>query len=404
MEHETARVSPARIFARPEAGQIWLGERQKTALAVLARPAPVRVLLGQRSSGKTTLLRHWASLQDVVLLCRGPKESPAAVLGQLLLEAQLEPLGLPEIDQRNVLSVLVRERRSQGRRVVVAIDDADLFAPPAWEEIERLIAWRDGGRPALDVVLAGPPPLGRILRNKGLVDADTPTAMLEAPSRDEIRDYLDWRLAPYTPTARLTDAAKDAIAELARSRYSAVDILAQMALLLAQGHAAAAVDRSLVREAAAALAARRSSTVKLPTLAPAASAESSGAFVVVSRAGKVLEQTELKSRTLLGRSQHNDIVLANPGLSRHHAAILGTTEGYYVVDLNSKNGVAVNGREARCVLLNDGDVIALGPFRVKFRKRDAIELAGNSVDAPSGDDTAVLPVPAPNLSYIRRIK
>lgn len=403
MNQAKGNVSPARIFARPDPGNIWLGEQQKAALAVLATPAPLRALLGAQSTGKTTLLRHWASLQDVVLFCRGPKETAAAVLGQLLLEAQLEPLGLSEIDQRSVLSVLVRERRSQGRRVIVAVDDADLLAPPAWEEIERLIAWREDGRPALDVLLAGPPPLGRTLHNKGLLDADTPAATLEPPSRADVREYLDWRLAPFTPTARLTDAAKDAIADRARGRYSAVDILAQMALLLARGHAASTVDRSLVREAAAALSARRSETVQLPALSAASSAEVTGAFVIVSRGGKVLEQTELHDRTLLGRGEHNDIVLANPGLSRHHAAILGTTEGYYLVDLNSKNGLAVNGRETQCALLNDGDVLALGPFRIKFRTRKPIELGGGS-DSPSHGDTAVLPVPPPELSYLRRIK
>lgn len=409
MDQEFAKVSPARIFARPEAGQIWLGDSQKAALAALAKSAPVRVLLGQHSTGKTTLLRHWASLQDVVLHCRGPKESAAAVLGQLLLEAQLAPLGLSEIDQRNLLTLFVRERRSQGRRVVAAVDDADLFAPPAWDEIERLLAWRIDGRPGLDVLLTGPPPLGRRLRSRGLLHAETPVASLSPPSRAEIRAYLDWRLAPFTPTVRLTVAAKDAIGDLARGRYSAVDILAQMALLLAQRHAAATVDRSLVREAAAAMAARRSDTAKLPVMTAAASSiRSSGlvpvAFVLVSREGKVVEQAELQSRTLLGRSQYNDIVLANPGLSRHHAAILGTADGYYIVDLNSKNGLGVNGRETTCALLTDGDVIALGPFRVKFKTRDAIELADKLVEAPSADDTAVLPVPSPALSYIRRIK
>jgi type II secretory pathway predicted ATPase ExeA len=408
VEHESARVSPARIFARPEAGQIWLGTHQRAALASLATTAPLRVLVGPQSSGKTTLARHWAAQQDVVLQCRGPKENAAAVLAQLLLEAQLTSLGLAETDQRNLLTVFVRQRRSQGRRVVLAIDDADLFAEGAWNEIERLVAWRIDGRAGLDVLLVGPSPLLRTLRKRGLLGDDATTASLNAPTRDEVRAYLDWRLAPFAPAARLTVAAADAIAELAGGRYSAVDILAQMAFLLAQRHAAAAVDRALVREAAAALAARRVNTARLPALATAQPAQVSGlipvAFVVVSRHGKIVEQVELRNRTLLGRSQHNDLVLASPGLSRHHAAILGTAEGYYIVDLNSKNGLAVNGRETTCALLDDGDVDSLGPFRVKLKIRDAIALGDELASANSADDTAVLPVPSPALGYIRRIK
>ena len=47
----------------------------------------------------------------------------------------------------------------------------------------------------------------------------------------------------------------------------------------------------------------------------------------------------LGQRTLLGRSEHNDVCLPSPYLSRHHAAIVGTPEGYYIVDLNSVNGL-----------------------------------------------------------------
>src|SRR5690606_7760596 len=102
-------------------------------------------------------------------------------------------------DQRNLLTLFVRERLSQGRRVVVALDDADRFAPGAWDEIERLLAWRIDGRPALDVLVAGTLPFGRKLRDAGLLTRDTPLAKLEPPTRADVRAYLDWRLAPFTP-------------------------------------------------------------------------------------------------------------------------------------------------------------------------------------------------------------
>ncbi len=106
---ETRRlVSPARVFARPTADQIWLGPSQQTALSQLSRPAPIRVIVGPPSSGKTTLLQHFGTHlyeNPVVLHCRGPKDDASAVLASLLLSADLAPWDLSEIEQRNLLTV-----------------------------------------------------------------------------------------------------------------------------------------------------------------------------------------------------------------------------------------------------------------------------------------------------------
>lgn len=267
MQPATARVSPARVFARPEAGDIWLGSQQRTALEAFARPAPLRVLIGPPDSGKTTLVRHWSSQRDLVLTCRGPKRDAAGVLAQLLGEAHLTSLGLGEIDQRNLFTVFVQQRRSQGRRVFVAVDDADRLEERAWQEIARLLAWRFEKRPVLDVLLAGSPALLQALRAIRPFEPDSATIVcLAGAARDDVRDYLDWRVARFALQAELTAPAKDAIAEVARGRYSTVDVLAQMALLLAECREQDIVDSALVHDAAAALAARRIPGGRLPPL------------------------------------------------------------------------------------------------------------------------------------------
>ncbi len=59
--------------------------------------------------------------------------------------------------------------------------------------------------------------------------------------------------------------------------------------------------------------------------------------------------------------------LPSPYLSRHHAVIVGTPEGYYLVDLNSVNGVLLNGRRIERTVLCDEDVLTVGPFRLKVQ-------------------------------------
>src|SRR5215471_3252245 len=137
-------VSPARVFARPTADQIWLGATQQAALSQLSGSTRIRSLVGPPSSGKTTLLNHFAAqLRDdcVVLYCRGPKEDATAVLANLLLGADLAPWELSEVEQRNLFTVFVQQRRAQRKRVVLIIDDAHTFKPAAWTELERLLAF-----------------------------------------------------------------------------------------------------------------------------------------------------------------------------------------------------------------------------------------------------------------------
>jgi len=153
-------VSPARVFARPTADQIWLGPSQRAALSQLSRPAQVRVIAGPSSCGKTMLAHHLAYQSGsaaVVLECRGPKDDGASVLASLLQSAGLAPWDLSEIDQRNLLTVFVQQRRSQGRRVFLLLDDAHSIKRAAVEELERLLALRADHRPALEWIVVGPP-------------------------------------------------------------------------------------------------------------------------------------------------------------------------------------------------------------------------------------------------------
>ncbi len=99
----------------------------------------------------------------------------------------------------------------------------------------------------------------------------------------------------------------------------------------------------------------------------------------------------LGQRTLIGRSEHNDVCLPSPYLSRHHAVIVGTPEGYYVVDLSSVNGLQLNGRAVERAVLCDQDLLALGPFRLKVQIPEWLAQGNPLPEAESLADTAVMP-------------
>src|SRR4051794_11692987 len=77
---------------------------------------------------------------------------------------------------------------------------------------------------------------------------------------------------------------------------------------------------------------------------------------------------ELDSAELIvGRGSDAGVVLEDKRASRRHAAIAGKPGGEYVIrDLNSGNGLFVNGQRVSETALNDGDVILVGHSRLVF--------------------------------------
>jgi serine phosphatase RsbU (regulator of sigma subunit) len=74
-----------------------------------------------------------------------------------------------------------------------------------------------------------------------------------------------------------------------------------------------------------------------------------------------------KPRVTIGRSRESDIFLPDQWLSRHHAEIVQRPDGYFVVDLQSKNGTLLNGQPVReDGRLREGDVITLGEHTLTF--------------------------------------
>jgi hypothetical protein len=73
-----------------------------------------------------------------------------------------------------------------------------------------------------------------------------------------------------------------------------------------------------------------------------------------------------RPRAVIGRSSRCDFVVDDPNVSRRHAELQRRGADWFVVDLDSTNGVAVNGKQVRSERLAPGDEIALGTARLRF--------------------------------------
>ena len=81
-------------------------------------------------------------------------------------------------------------------------------------------------------------------------------------------------------------------------------------------------------------------------------------------------QLSVDSAITIGRAVGSGLVIPLEDVSRQHARIEPTSEGWQLVDLESLNGSHLNGaRIATAAALHDGDVIHIGgaPLRVKLR-------------------------------------
>ena len=73
-----------------------------------------------------------------------------------------------------------------------------------------------------------------------------------------------------------------------------------------------------------------------------------------------------KTSLVIGRTEENDVLLNHRSISRHHAKIVRDGEHYTIVDLQSANGIRVNGEDYERIEFNAGDIIELGHVKIRF--------------------------------------
>ena len=86
--------------------------------------------------------------------------------------------------------------------------------------------------------------------------------------------------------------------------------------------------------------------------------------------GMLLIETD---ELVIGRDSGADLVLPDNSVSRRHAVIRRTENGFEIKDLGSTNGTYVGGQLVSATGLNSGDTIRLGSFLFKFLSAGSLE-------------------------------
>ena len=116
--------------------------------------------------------------------------------------------------------------------------------------------------------------------------------------------------------------------------------------------------------------------------------------------GVVIKEVQLtKDKTTLGRRPYNDIVIDNLAISGEHAVFEVQGNQVYLEDMDSTNGTYVNGKAAKRLLLQHGDLIDVGKYKIKF---DDQSESSASASAPSGQaPTKLSELPVTATAFIK---
>ena len=83
---------------------------------------------------------------------------------------------------------------------------------------------------------------------------------------------------------------------------------------------------------------------------------------------------------MIGRSKDADVQVTDPNVSRRHAEVRQEGATYWLVDLDSTNGVEVGGKRVKRLKLEDGSRFTIGSTEIVFSRELALVLASTQVE------------------------
>lgn len=334
-------------------------------------PTGICLLQGPALSGKSTLIRSFIDTlhEDCAVALIDGKDLNTT----LFLNGILQQFGYNfESNSPNELLGLIRvfalQQAASHDPPILIVENAHEMKPSALRALCELADLKTRSGSALKIVL---------------VSDQSLAALIGAPSMESISRRLlhDFHLRPMQkreskpylydklraagseqPDLIFPDEVCDALWTASGGWPGILDRLALMALARAESLpvAVADIERPVLpngtwNEAEVALAARQLEQTNKP---PRLLVMDEGTIVADLR----MDQT----RMLIGRSDHNDIIIANRFISRHHALLVRHDNETLLLDLNSRNGTYVNANRISSHVLKHDDLITIGHHNIKF--------------------------------------
>lgn len=327
------------------------------------------VLHGATSSGKTTiinqLIRSLPTKRPIAIVDGteiGASELLATILSQFGYEGSIDLAS----GRSNLLTEVSSRVVSENRVPLIVLENIDTMYPSGLRALRELAALTVRKSFAMQFILVSQGDCSDLIRSSKLSPMGTRlvgSQGLDALTAKETAAYLHAKLKasgvehPHRvlPIATCVELYKES-----SGRPGTLDDLVMRAISWA--------DRLPIRrEHIYPLTAERPAVRLADSVDSNQDPDHDAAKLMISVAGNLVQEFDLvHSKTVIGRARLNDVVLDNEFVSKYHAMIFFNNDTYFLVDLNSSNGMYVNSRRVPSAVLKNDDIIEIGNHRIKL--------------------------------------
>jgi len=359
------------------------------------------VITGEIGSGKTTLLQSFlAELDDDVVyaVVSQTQLTPTQFLQAVLTEFGFKPFNKRKVELLDMLNMFLIEQYSNGKKVVLVVDEAQNLTRKVLEEIRLISGIETHKEKVLRIILAGQPELRDTLDSAGLKQLMQRVRLrfhLGPLDLRETHEYIEHRLSVAGAEEKklFADDTFNTIHRYTGGVPRLINTLCDTALLCAFADEKKSINLDDVMSAVAELnwKEHESNTgihEKLEQLQSRHPHDSDVTRIEVRSDGDVVEElTFPPGRIIIGRSPDNEIYIKSKFVSRHHAQLISDGDGCVIEDLNSTNGVFLGEKQVKKYRLRDGDIVSLGVHQLVYHDlREAEEPFEDQLDESEEDD------------------
>ncbi len=381
LEHFKLIEQPFRLT--PDPGFVYWSKQHARAKAYMESTIWLAdgfvVITGDIGSGKTTLLKSFLTeLDDSVVYAVVSQTQLTATqfLQAALAEFGFKPFDMRKVELLDMLKMFLIEQYSNGKKVVLIVDEAQNLSMKVLEEIRMLSGIETDKEKVLRIILAGQPELRETLKSpklKQLVQRVRLRFHVGPLDKRDTRAYIDHRLtvAGGQPETLIPAGCTDVIYRYTGGVPRLINTLCDSALLCAFADQKPGIDVDDIMTAVVELdwQEHESNTgVHAQLQEIARRSTDSNVMQIEVRTEKETEmvQTFPPGRIIVGRSPDNEIYINSKFVSRHHMQLVNDGECCVIEDLNSTNGVFIGEVQVKNRQLEDGDIISLGVHELVY--------------------------------------
>ena len=310
--------------------------------------------------------------------------SPTAFLQTVLVQFGFSPFNMKKPEVLATLNQFLVEQYSNGRKVLLIIDEAQNLSNRVLEEVRMLSGVETTKEKVLRIILAGQPELNDKLNSPELMQLTQRVRLrfhLTALTKAETSAYIDHRLEVAGSQGRRI-FAEDTYATIYRYTGGVprlINTLCDTCMMAAFGRDKDTVGmeelQAAIRELQWSEFTSGTNRMKMPNAelmrtpsntAPVESTHLVGRILLASEGKTVVERELRPGRLVIGRTPDNDLQIDSKFISRHHCQIVTQPDSCLIEDLNSTNGIYVQSKRVRRHNLNDGDVVQVGQHEIMY--------------------------------------